>query len=113
MNINHERVEALANYFKEDTQRMERLLAMPVEEAAVLINADGFDFTAEELVAIAEEVEKVAGAQAGELSAEDLDDVSGGCDPVTLASLLVLCTIVYVAATAVKIWLKCSSRKRR
>ena len=69
------------------------------------------DFTVEELVAFAEVFDKVA--KTGELTEEDLEEVNGGCDPVTLASLLVLCAIVYVAATAAQIWLRSKSRKRR
>lgn len=78
MPITKERAELLAKYLMDDKQRLEQLMAMPAEAAAAKINADGYDFSTDELVAFAEELEKQPAQKNGELSEDDLDNVTGG-----------------------------------
>lgn len=78
MAINSDRLEALAVYLDENPERAEYLIALSAEEAAVKINADGHDFTCEELGAYAKEIDKLIPNQNGELDEESLDDVAGG-----------------------------------
>jgi len=73
-----ERVEKLTKYLLEDESR-KALLDLSVDEALAKINADGIDFTAEELKEFAEDMQKVAAKSAnGELDEASLEDVSGG-----------------------------------
>lgn len=77
--MNEERVQVLAEYLSEDADRAQRLLGMDVNEAQQAINADGYDFSVEELQQFAEKLVAVGVAnKEGELNAEDLDSVSGG-----------------------------------
>lgn len=76
MTITKERIEALAKYMGENVERAEMLMDLSAEEACAKINADGYDFTAEELADFAHIL--AAEAKEGELSEEDLFDVAGG-----------------------------------
>jgi len=78
MAINNERMEALSKYLASDAERLEMLQALSAEEAVAKINADGYDYTTEELIAFEEEMNKMAGQQDGELNEESLDNVAGG-----------------------------------
>ena len=80
MNLTEERAELLVNYLGEDTDRTENLLQMTPEEAVEAINADGYDFTPEELKEFCETVQKTVALRnsGGELDDEALDSVSGG-----------------------------------
>lgn len=75
-----ERIEKLANYLAADTEKAKMLVEMDPAEAIEKINADGFDFTVDELKEFAEQMQAVASAQSeqGELSADALDNVAGG-----------------------------------
>lgn len=78
MALTVERAEKLAAYLKADESR-KALLELSAEDAAVKINADGNDFTVDELTEFGEELKKVAlQAESGELDADALDNVSGG-----------------------------------
>lgn len=76
MALTEERGKKLMDYFEADPARAQELLELPVEEALAKLNADGNDFTKEELeafdAALTYEPEK------GELKAEELDAVAGG-----------------------------------
>ena len=78
MPVNNEKLEALAAYLSENEVKGEELLSLPAAEACAKINAEGYDFTAEDLVAFAEIAEKIAAQQEGELDESDLDNVAGG-----------------------------------
>ena len=59
----------------------EALFAMSKEEACEVLNAGGNDFTTDELVEFAQAVQTVSKMKesGGELSEDELSDVSGGC----------------------------------
>lgn len=78
MNISQEKVEKLVIYLLSDEDRMEALLQMDPEAAVDKINAEGFRFTAQELVTVVKEMAALANEKSGELTEEDLDDVAGG-----------------------------------
>lgn len=80
MVLTNERAEMLANYLTSDVSKAKELVDLPVEDAVKAINADGFDFTVDELKEFGEEMQKIAENMGsnGELSAEALEDVAGG-----------------------------------
>ena len=78
MATNNEKLGALAIYLDENPERAKYLITLPVEEAVVKINADGFDFSCDELRAYAEELDKLLPNQDGELDIEGLENVTGG-----------------------------------
>lgn len=76
--MNDERMKVLADYLSTDTDRTEKLFEMGAEAAQKEINADGFDFTVDEIKTFAQEVVNVGQTANRELDAEDLDNVNGG-----------------------------------
>lgn len=80
MALTNERAELLSNYLSADKNRAEELLKLSPEEALAKINADGHDFTAEEMnefgKELADMVAKVRGGE--ELDTGALDQVAGG-----------------------------------
>lgn len=81
MTITNERAEVLSAYITSDMERAQRLLNMPIGEALVEINADGNDFTTEELAEFGEQIKVAIATQQnnnGELNEVALDNVSGG-----------------------------------
>ncbi len=77
MMLTDERGNELMAYFEADPTRAQQLLDLPVEEAMEKINADGHDFTQEELEAF-DALLSAEPETTGELDAEALDDVAGG-----------------------------------
>ena len=88
MTITTERVEKLGNYLKADPVRAKALLEMDAETALEKINADGNDFTVDELKAF-DELMVNAGTPNGELDERALETVAGGFISVATASLVV------------------------
>lgn len=80
MVLTNERAEKLANYLTADVNKAKELVDLPVEDAVKAINADGYDFTVEELKEFGAELQKIAENMDsnGELSADALEDVAGG-----------------------------------
>lgn len=80
MFLTEERAQALTEYLGQDSDRAEELSKMPVEKAVAAINADGYDFTVDELKEFSEMVAKVSAAQNAddELDDEALESISGG-----------------------------------
>ncbi len=80
MVLTSERAEKLANYFVADANKAKELMDLPADEALKVINADGFDFTVEELRDFSEELKRIAemANSDGELSVDTLDNVAGG-----------------------------------
>lgn len=76
--ISKEKIEALAKYMGESEERAEMLMAMSADDACAKINADGYDFTAEELAEFSRGMLNVFGGEEGELDENQLDDVAGG-----------------------------------
>lgn len=90
MTITKEKIEALAKYMGENEERAEMLMALSASEACAKINADGYDFTAEELAEFAQGIVKSAVVKEGELGESDLDEVAGGL-PVGTIALALIC----------------------
>ncbi len=80
MILTNERSEELSAYLTADIERAKSLIELTPEEAAKKINADGFDFTVEEIMEFGEQLQKFAASQTedGELSEDALSEVSGG-----------------------------------
>lgn len=80
MVLTNERAELLSNYLAADKDHAEELLKLSPEEAMVKINADGYDFTTEEIAAFGKELtDSVARMNSGEeLDADTLEQVAGG-----------------------------------
>lgn len=106
MTITNERAENLAKYLYENHEKAETLMAMPVEDACAKINAEGYDFSVDELVDFAEAVNKTAAAKQGELNAEELDDVNGGILVSTIVAGVWYCAFVSVSAACAQEWLR-------
>lgn len=83
MALTEARAEMLANYLTADKDRAAKLLGLSPEEALAQMNADGNDFTLEELGDFNEAL-KAALAEEGELDADALDDVAGGSAALTI-----------------------------
>ena len=94
MMITTERVEKLGNYLKADPVRAKALLEMDAEAALEKINADGNDFTVEELKAF-DELMVNAAADNGELGENELETVAGG---ISVASAILVVKIVKFGA---------------
>ncbi len=74
--MTNERAEILTQYLTSDPDRAKELLALEPQEALVKINADGYDFSVEELNEYCRAF-KAAFAE-GELNENELESVSGG-----------------------------------
>lgn len=85
------RMQALAEYLSKDSDRTEKLFEMGAEAAQKEINADGFDYTVDELRTFAQEVLNVGQNASGEMNAEELDKVSGGVAFATLCGAFLVC----------------------
>lgn len=74
------RAEILTNYLSADADRAKTLFDLDPKDALEKINADGVDFTIEELEEYCTSFKSYVSQQAadGELSADALDDVAGG-----------------------------------
>jgi len=79
------RAELISNYLTEDKERAAKLLALTPAEAVAKMNAEGNDFTVEEIDKFGDMI-RIASAQDTELSVDDLDNVAGGS--LTVAGLL-------------------------
>lgn len=80
MILTNERSEKLSAYLMADVEKAKALLDLTPEEAAVKINADGYDFSVDEIMDFGEQLQKVAASHTddGELSEEALSEVAGG-----------------------------------
>ena len=97
MALTQERATKLRDFLNADAARAEKLAVLEPAEAAKEINAEGYDFTAEEIIEFGEAVVK---ASSGELDTDALDDVAGGsATAVTLAVTLI--TVIASVLTSV------------
>ena len=78
MVLTNERAEMLAKYLTERKEYGYDLLEMEASDAVVKINADGFDFTVEELHAFADLMDSAVPNAENELDENSLENVSGG-----------------------------------
>lgn len=93
--LTKERAELIGKYLTENKERATALMELSPEEAAAKINADGYDFTAEEILEFGK-VMQAAVAKSGELSAGDLDDVSVGLISAAAAGVYLTCISIGV-----------------
>ena len=73
-----ERINEISEYLARDLEKAKSLLESTPEEAAENLRVEGFDVTAEELIAYSEELIKIANEKDGELNEDDLENVAGG-----------------------------------
>lgn len=106
MTITKEKFEMLANYMNEDQERAKALTAVSVEEACKKINADGYDFTVEELHDFAQIAEKASSVKQGEMNEDELDNVSGGILVTTIVAGVWYCAFVSVSAACLREWIR-------
>jgi len=94
-----ERTKILTDYLVENKDKAKELFNLPIEEANERINAEGFDFTVEELKDFAEEVQIYIENNEGELNESDMDAIVGG---VTGLEVAVAMGTIYGAYEACK-----------
>lgn len=80
MVLTNERAEMLANYLTADVNKAKKLIDLPVEDALKEINAEGFDFSIDELKDFGEILQNVVSVanEDGEIDADTLDNIAGG-----------------------------------
>lgn len=107
MTIKNEKFEILANYLAEDQARAKALSTVSAEEACARINADGYDFVADDLIAFAEIMQAAPGMKQGELTEDDLDNVTGGLilTAAGITAAVWCCAGISVACAYAQAWL--------
>ncbi len=103
MALTNDRAEMLAQYLADKKDDSYNLLDLEASEAAAKINADGYDFTADELHEFVEMMEKAAPAE-GELDENSLDNVAGGSLALTAAFGAFAITYHFYARTRRSRW---------
>lgn len=98
MVLTNERAELLGKYLTENKERAVALLELSPEEAAARINAEGHDFTVDEIREFGEQLQKAA-ANSGELDAASLEQVSGGL-AAAAAAIYLTCVSVGIGLGA-------------
>lgn len=96
MALSNERTEAIAKYLLDDEKRAQEVLSLSPEEAVSRINSDGNNFSVEEIQEFGENLKYVA-SQNGELSEDQLSDVSGGVIAAAAAAVYLTCVSIGVA----------------
>lgn len=77
--LTNERADLLAAYLDADIQNAKELFELSPADAAIRINANGYDFSVEEITEFGVQLKKaVEMAREGELSEDTLDNVFGG-----------------------------------
>jgi hypothetical protein len=105
MALTQERSIKLGQYIADHKDSAQALLEMAPEQAVEKINADGFDFSVDELKEFGEELKKAADAQqAGELSEKSLEEVSGGIGFVAGCAIALGCGILVGGMDRFKVW---------
>lgn len=75
--LTHERAQVLASYLDADIARARQLVTLTPTSAMNQINADGYDFTTEELEEFGKQLQSAA-VRTGELDETELGEVAGG-----------------------------------
>lgn len=87
------RAEALSKYLTSDADRAAKLLSEEPEVVLATINADGYDFTIDELKEFGAEVRRISALD--ELSEDSLENVAGGvAGVITIAFVGTVCFAV-------------------
>lgn len=92
MTLTIERADILSNLLADNLERAKELLQLDPAEAVAVINAQGYDFSVEELNEYGKALKITASN--GELSEEDLEDVAGG------GAILTICGAAAIAFVA-------------
>lgn len=101
MSMTIERTEAFANYLKADVDRANKLIELAPEDALKVINADGNDFTLEEITEFGENLKAVAMQnQSDELDEASLENVSGGVIATAAAAVYLTCITIGIGLGA-------------
>ncbi len=77
MTITNGRAQKLSDFLFSDEEKASHYLSLSPEDAVKEINAQGNDFTVEELIEYGNIIKKST-SQQDELDADDLDNVAGG-----------------------------------
>lgn len=85
MALTLERTEKIGNYLKSDPDKAKKLLEMNAEDALKLMNADGNDFTVDELREFDALMVATSTESSEELDADALESVAGGLTVATAA----------------------------
>lgn len=93
MKLTTERTEMLGKYLQEDVERAKMLVELAPEEAVKKINADGFNFTVDEIVEFGENLRI---ASSDELTEDNLSEVAGGVIGVAAAGIYLTCVSIGV-----------------
>lgn len=105
MNLTNDRMERLASFLSSNLDRAKSLLELSPEEAVTTINAEGFDFTVEEIEEFGKFLQTAAtNSENGELSEEELGDVAGGIGVVAGALIALGAGILVGGMDHFKIW---------
>lgn len=88
MTFSIERANLLSEYLNQDIERTKELFNMMPEDATAKINADGYDFTVDEIKEYGENLKSVAAkTDGGELDASELDNVAGGLATAAIVAI--------------------------
>ena len=85
MKMDEMRAEQLGKYLASDTEKAKKLLTLSPEEAMEAINAEGYDFTLEEINEYGAKIRRVSALSSDEISEENLEEVAGGVGVITIA----------------------------
>lgn len=94
MMLTQERADILTSFFTKDLDQAQKIFDMDLEDALAVVNAEGYDFSAEELEAYNEALKQ--NLKQGELDDSDLDNVSGGV--VVSTGVMIACGLGGFAA---------------
>ncbi len=104
--LTKEREELLMNYFSANEERTKKLFQLDTEDALSIINADGNDFTAEELEEFGGKLASMMEQQkSGELTEDNLDNVSGGYLATAWRIIKVGAPVAYNTGYKIGTWL--------
>lgn len=79
--MSKERMEEISQALMDNQSEIQVLLAMSPEDASARLKTLGYNFTAEELIAYGDELQKMKDkvmSKDGELNEENLEEVAGG-----------------------------------
>lgn len=85
--LTKERKDLITAYLSTNEEHTKALFNMMPDEAVVQINANGYDFTVDEIREYGENLKRLAEAGDGELNAEDLENVAGGLGTLAILAI--------------------------
>ena len=94
MKLTSERTEMLGKYLQENVERAKTLVELEPAEALKKINADGYDFSIEEIIEFGENLRNASASD--ELTEENLSKVAGGVIGAAAAAVYLTCVSIGV-----------------